>query len=461
MNKLENAIQNIRSGNKNEGLRQLLEIAKSDPKNEQAWLWLGMALPDPAKQADCLKRVLLINPENQQAANMLQKLEGEIAEADSQSPPAPVREEVKKPAQPEPPLPVQEKEQAPAESSRPSWAEPPKDPQTQPDPPPTKLSQTDRATAESKIQRALTMHMKGDTQKALKSFAQGLDINPNLANETFTRSVAAELTGLTSDQALEILMDPEDRKELLNPPKGKTKSSEKLTKSYEDPEPKKPKKPRSGLIQIWLSFFMMDEEFLAEEAEHSNLEDTLLSVLVFTIAAVFFFMINGFLQFRQFLTVFTELMAQQGEALPPLDFNIGIIFFVMLVGTLIMTPLSFIIGGGLQFLGARVFGGSGDFKSHIYLLALIQVPVTIVGGVVSLLANIPGIGFIGGLIGLGISIFALVITVRAIKAVHDLPTGRAVAGMILPPLILIFLGGCLLMIFGSALLSALVGAGVS
>ena len=161
------------------------------------------------------------------------------------------------------------------------------------------------------------------------------------------------------------------------------------------------------------------------------------------------------------MTMFTELMAQQGEALPPLDFNIGIVFFVMLIGTLIMTPLLFIIGAGLQFLGARVFGGRGEFRSHFYLLALIQVPVTVLGGVVSLLSIIPGIGFIGGLVGLGISIFTLIITARVIKAVHNLPTGRAVAGMLLPPLILIFLVSCLLMIFGSALLSALVGAGVS
>jgi tetratricopeptide (TPR) repeat protein len=460
MDKLQSAIQNIRSGKKNEGLRQLLEIAKSEPKNEQAWLWLGMALPDPAKQADCLKRVLLINPDNLQAANMLQKLEEEGGAASPPQPPVQEPAETKAAEQPKAPEQAPEPEETPTPSTRPSWAAPPKDQEPKPELPTLSLSKTDREAADSKIQRALTLHMKGDTQKALKSFAQGLDINPSLQNETFTKSVASELTGLTSDQALKILMDPEEREELLNPPKEKKgKSPEKLTKSYEIPDPKKPKKPRSGLIQTWLSFFMMDEEFLSEEAEHANLEDTLLSALVFTIAAVFFFMINGFLQFRQFLTMFTQLLAQQGETLPPLDFNIGIVFFGMLIGTLIMTPLSFIIGGGLQFLGARVFGGSGDFKSHIYLLALIQVPVTIIGGVVSLLANIPGLGFIGGLIGLGISIFALIITVRAIKAIHDLPTGRAVASMILPPLILVFLGGCLLMIFGSALLSALMGMG--
>jgi len=30
----------------------------------------------------------------------------------------------------------------------------------------------------------------------------------------------------------------------------------------------------------------------------------------------------------------------------------------------IMTPLSFYLSVGLQYLGVRLFGGSGDFKSH-------------------------------------------------------------------------------------------------
>lgn len=475
MDKLQNAIQNIRSGNKNEGLKLLVEIVKSEPQNEQAWLWLGMALPDPVKQADCLKRVLLINPENQQAASMLNKLEGEGVDISSPEPSTPARKEIKKTAEPEPSAPksedavetappeapsqAPEKKETPIESPRPSWAAPPKEEQPEKTLPPARLSKADRSAAENKVQRALTLHMKGDTQKALKSFAQGLDINPNLANETFTRSVASELTGLSPDQALEILMDPEDRKELIKPSKGKAKSADKQKEISPAAKSKKPPKPRSGLFQIWLNFFLMDEEFLADEAENANIEDTLLSILVFTIGAVFFFMINGFVQFRQVMTMLTQLMAEQGEVMPTLDFNIGMVFFLMLIGTLIMTPLSFLIGGGLQFLGARVFGGTGEFRSHLYLLALIQVPVTILGGAVSLLSLIPGVGFIGGLVGFGLSIFALIITVRIIKAVHDLPTGRAVAGMIIPPLILIFLGGCLAMVFGSALISAVLGAG--
>jgi hypothetical protein len=152
-------------------------------------------------------------------------------------------------------------------------------------------------------------------------------------------------------------------------------------------------------------------------------------------------------------------MAEMGESMPPLDFNFGVIFFGLLIGTLIVTPISFFIGAGVQFLGARIFGGSGDFKSHLYLLAVIQVPVTILGGVTSIIALVPFIAFVASLAGFALSIFTLIVTVRAIKAVHSLPTGRAIAGMILFPIILVVVIGCLLIIFGSALAGIVGGMG--
>ena len=326
-------------------------------------------------------------------------------------------------------------------------------------PPPRAVPPAERSSAETKIQRALSLHMNGNTQKALKAFTKGLDLDPNIANETFTRSVASELTGLDPDEAIAKLMDSEERKVLLNPPKDPTKESAQASETGVSSETAQPVKPREGLVQTWLSFFSMSESFLAEEADHANTEDTLLSVMVFTIAAVLLFMITGTVQFRQITTILNEQLAQAGENLPLMDFNFGVIFLFMLVGTVIVTPLSFFIGSGIQFLGARLFGGSGDFKSHLYLLAVIQVPITILGGLISIISLIPFIGVVAGLAGFGLSIFTLIITVRVIKAVHNLSTGRAVAGMILPPIILVFLIGCLMTIFGSALISMLADLG--
>ena len=357
--------------------------------------------------------------------------------AASESPPPP------QPRQPEP---------TPAPPPREPEPDPlPSTPEPETAPVQNRITKADRAAAENKIQRALSMHMRGDTQKALKSYIQGLDLDPNLANETFTRSVAAELTGLQPDHALAILQDPEQRKELIAPQKKKTDQEGEKTPQV------KPRKSRKGIMETWTSFFVMTEDFLAGEAGHANTEDTLISILVFTIAAVLSFMITGFFQFQQIMNILNTQMAMMEEGMPPLEFNFGIIFFFLLIGTLIMTPLSFFLGSGLQYLGARIFGGSGEFKSHLYLLAVIQVPVTVLGAVLSILGLVPLVNIIAGLAGFGLSIFTLIITVRAIKAVHNLSTGRAIAGMIAPPLVLAVLGGCLMTIFGSALLSMLAG----
>lgn len=317
----------------------------------------------------------------------------------------------------------------------------------------------ERTAAETKIQRALSLHMRGDTQKALKAFAQGLDLDPNLSNETFTRSVASELTGLSSDQALDILMDPEERKELLATKKKNIPETPQEAESEGSPRPEKPRKPRGGIMGTWLSFFSMTEDMLADEAKNANTEDTFLSILVFTIASVVISMIAGFIQFQRIMAFLPQIMAEMGEEMPPLDINFGVIFIVMFVATLIMTPLFFFIASGLQFLSSKLFGGSGDFKSHFYLLALIQVPVTVLGGVISFLSYIPGISFLAGLVSLGLLIFTLIINIRAVKAVHNIGTGRAVGAVILLPIILAALGGCLVMFFGSALISALAGLG--
>ena len=323
--------------------------------------------------------------------------------------------------------------------------------------PPLAVPPVERSSAETKIQRALSLHMNGNTLKALKSFAKGLDLDPNIANETFTRSVASELTGLDPDEAIAKLMDSEERKVLLNPPKEPDKESTQTRETKTSPAASQPEKPRGGLVQTWLRFFSMSESYLAEEAEHANTEDTFISVLVFTITALVVMMIVGFFQIQQFITQWNLLVAEMGEDLPSLDFNFGVIFLVMLVGTLIMSPLLFFIGSGIQYLGVRLFGGAGDFKSHLYLLALIQVPVTILGGLLYFLTLIPYIGFVAFAGGFGLLIFTLIINVRAIKAVHNLNTGRAIAGLLLPPIILAFILGCLMMLFGSALVGILAG----
>jgi len=240
------------------------------------------------------------------------------------------------------------------------------------------LSPANVREAEGKVQRAFSLHTSGQTKKALPIYAQAMELNPQLEKNSFSRSVASELTGKPAQEALLILGDPDRLSEFIEENYGKAKKGGKKASSPARAT-KRPQEDRSreGLIQTWLSFFSMTEDLFLGEKEKANTEDTLLSVLVYTIATVMISMVTGFVQFQQI----TSLM---GEQLPQLGFNLGTIFFIILIGTVIMSPISFYISVGLQYLGARIFGGSGDFTSHAYLMALIMVPATVLGGVVSL-----------------------------------------------------------------------------
>ncbi len=311
------------------------------------------------------------------------------------------------------------------------------------------FSTADIKEAESKVQRAFSLHTSGQTKKALPVYAQALKLNPHLEKNSFSRSVASELTGKPFQEALLILGDPAKLSEFIkeNYAKNKKGGQKASTPAHVNKQPKTDRS-RSGLIQTWLSFFGMTEDLFLAEQKKANSEDTLLSILVYTITAVVIFMISGFFQFQQITTI-------MGEQLPQLGFNIGSVFFFILIGTVILTPLTFYLTVGLQFIGVRLFGGSGDFKSHAYLMALVQVPATILGGVVTLLSLIPIIGFLAGLAGFALSIYTIILTVRLVKVSHDLTTGKAIAGLIIPPIVLIAIGSCLMMTIGSSLLAGL------
>jgi hypothetical protein len=317
------------------------------------------------------------------------------------------------------------------------------------DTPQSKVSAKNRETANAKVQRALTLHMYGQTQKAIKALIQALEINPYLKEDSYTKNVAAELTGQPSNLAINALKDPAIS--AAKPSAAKVEGS--ATASQTDID--ESSAPPLNLVQSWLSFLGMDERFFRSQSRAANREDTLVSVLVYTIAAVVIFMINGFFQFQQIMSIMNEQIAPSGTDLPAFDFNFGVLFFAILIGTVILTPLSFYVTVGMQYLGGRIFGGTGTFQTHAYLMALVQVPMTILSGVVTLLALIPIINFLAGLAGFALSIYGIILTVRLVKAAHGLGTGQAVGAIFIPPIILSIVGGCLFMIVGSSLIGSL------
>jgi hypothetical protein len=75
MDKLEQAIGFIKSGDKGNARQLLIEVIRSDPNNEMAWLWMSAVVEDAQQKRECLEKVLNINPDNAQAQVGLSKLE--------------------------------------------------------------------------------------------------------------------------------------------------------------------------------------------------------------------------------------------------------------------------------------------------------------------------------------------------------------------------------------------------
>jgi twitching motility two-component system response regulator PilG len=81
--RLQIGIAEARAGRKRTARRYLLDLARHEPENELAWLWLGGVAETPQDAVNYLERVLQLNPENHHAREGLQtvRLEAGIAEA--------------------------------------------------------------------------------------------------------------------------------------------------------------------------------------------------------------------------------------------------------------------------------------------------------------------------------------------------------------------------------------------
>lgn len=72
--KLKAGITALRSGNKTRAAAIFAEIVKTNPLSEQGWYLLGMSVSTADQREYCFRRVLTLNPNNQDAARLLANL---------------------------------------------------------------------------------------------------------------------------------------------------------------------------------------------------------------------------------------------------------------------------------------------------------------------------------------------------------------------------------------------------
>lgn len=79
---LNQAIALVQTGNLETGRRLLAQVLAREPDNADAWLWLSTAVDSQDKRAECLRRVLSIDPNNKAAWERLAALTSDGARHD-------------------------------------------------------------------------------------------------------------------------------------------------------------------------------------------------------------------------------------------------------------------------------------------------------------------------------------------------------------------------------------------
>jgi hypothetical protein len=97
---------------------------------------------------------------------------------------------------------------------------------------------------------------------------------------------------------------------------------------------------------------------------------------------------------------------------------------------IILIPLFFFIGVGIQYMFANFFIGEGTFLEQAYTQLLYKVPLTIASTVIGTVFAFNPI--VGGLIGLAFFMYSVLLNIFQIKAVHGLTGGKAAAVVLIP-----------------------------
>ena len=93
---------------------------------------------------------------------------------------------------------------------------------------------------------------------------------------------------------------------------------------------------------------------------------------------------------------------------------------------------------------AKLFGGSGTYDKLLYAFAAITVPVSVVSSLLAILSAIPFVGICTGVISFGLSIYALVLQVMAVKGVNRFGVGQAVGSVFIPGCVVFIICACVI-----------------
>jgi hypothetical protein len=125
-----------------------------------------------------------------------------------------------------------------------------------------------------------------------------------------------------------------------------------------------------------------------------------------------------------------------------------------LIGGVIAVPLVLLICSGVLLVFARLLGGKAGYDAQTYAMAAVQAPLSIALAIVAFVVDLlfaPAsfaygapvragvVGAVYGVVSLAAAIYALYVTVIALRTIHKFSTMRAIATLLVPAVLLCLL----------------------
>lgn len=101
---------------------------------------------------------------------------------------------------------------------------------------------------------------------------------------------------------------------------------------------------------------------------------------------------------------------------------------------IVAIPIFFFIGTALQFAMAKVLRGQGSYVSHCFSMQTYQVPLAIIGGLITLAFILLHFStlFFSSAISLALFVYGIFLNVLVVRGVHTLTRDRAIVAVLTP-----------------------------
>ncbi len=199
-------------------------------------------------------------------------------------------------------------------------------------------------------------------------------------------------------------------------------------------------------FKIWKEVLTKPVEAFKKEEKKADLGKGAMHLIIAGVIA-------GFISGLAVLFGITAVGTMGGFDSMVMGAGVGVFAFIAsLILTPIMSVIGWLIGSGIIYVFAMIFKGKGNFTNQSYLLALYGAPLMVIN---SILGIIP---FIGPILAFLVWLYGLYLLTMAIKQVHKVSTGKAVAIWLIPVVVVAVIAAVLFVGFLMTIVP-LMGAG--